>query len=201
MAVHAKLLLLVDQNNHPIEDVIVSVPRAAIIDRKEHLKIPNTVAIMDQQGKQFYPRVLTIDKGQSVLFPNSDNIRHHVYSFSAPKAFEIELYSGRNAPPVQFDIPGIVVIGCNIHDQMVGYIYVKDEEITWQSDASGQISVPDNVDEVSLWHPLLDETHNKRFAVKLRDTAVNEPQVVDLTLVEAPAVDSGTVFGKQKFGG
>ena len=32
-------------------------------------------------------------------FPNRDNIRHHVYSFSSPKKFELPLYIGTPAAP------------------------------------------------------------------------------------------------------
>src|SRR6202008_4939692 len=81
-------------------------------------------AVMDQQGKEFVPFVLPVAVGTPVTFPNRDNIRHHVYSFSASKRCELPLYIGTPAAPVVFDKPGSVVLGCNIHDWMVGYVYV-----------------------------------------------------------------------------
>jgi plastocyanin len=81
---------------------------------------------MAQQKKQFVPEVLVVPVGSEVRFPNHDTVRHHVYSFSPAKKFELKLYTGTPANPVLFDRPGVVVLGCNIHDQMVGWILVVD---------------------------------------------------------------------------
>jgi hypothetical protein len=81
---------------------------------------------MDQQNHQFSPHMLVVQAGTEVTFPNSDNVSHHVYSFSPTKTFELGLYKGNVYPPVTFDEPGIVVLGCNIHDGMLGYIRVVD---------------------------------------------------------------------------
>jgi plastocyanin len=83
-------------------------------------------AIMDQQGLQFVPHVLVVQTGTEVAFPNGDDVSHHVYSFSETKPFELALYKGDQYPPVLFDRDGIVVLGCNIHDGMLGYIVVVD---------------------------------------------------------------------------
>ncbi len=77
---------------------------------------------MDQQGHQFVPHLLVVQAGTEVTFPNSDNVSHHVYSFSPTKPFELPLYKGDVYPPVTFEKAGIVVVGCNIHDSMLGYI-------------------------------------------------------------------------------
>ena len=81
---------------------------------------------MAQQGKQFLPDVLVVPVGTSVHFPNRDSVRHHVYSFSPAKKFELKLYTGTPANPVVFDRAGVVTLGCNIHDRMVGWIVVVD---------------------------------------------------------------------------
>jgi hypothetical protein len=81
---------------------------------------------MDQRDQQFAPHVLAVQRGTAVSFPNSDQIRHHVYSFSEPKRFELRLYSGVPADPVVFDRAGTVVLGCNIHDDMIGFVRVVD---------------------------------------------------------------------------
>jgi hypothetical protein len=101
--------------------------------------------------------VLAVRSGTRVAFPNSDNIRHHVYSFSPAKHFELRLYQGTPSEPVLFDKPGAVVLGCNIHDWMVGYVYVTDDPWFAVSDAQGRVqldSVPVGSYAVSLWHPL-----------------------------------------------
>lgn len=83
-------------------------------------------AIVDQINKQFSPRVSVVELGTAVTFPNKDNIRHHVYSFSEAKPFELKLYSGMPSHPVVFDKVGVVTLGCNIHDVMLGYVLVVD---------------------------------------------------------------------------
>lgn len=112
-------------------------------------------ASIDQRDKQFVPHVLAIDSGTSVTFPNSDNIRHHVYSFSEPKQFELPLYHGEPAAPVVFDQPGIVVLGCNIHDNMLAYVVVTPDGWHAVSDDSGKASIelPAGEYEISFWHP------------------------------------------------
>ncbi|WP_068826207.1 methylamine utilization protein [Pseudomonas sp. BMS12] len=111
--------------------------------------------VMDQRNKQFLPRVLAVRTGTSVKFPNSDNIRHHVYSFSPAKRFELRLYQGTPSEPVLFDKPGLVVLGCNIHDWMLGYVYVTDDPWFAVSDERGHVrlELPAGTYQVSLWHP------------------------------------------------
>ena len=100
---------------------------------------------MTQQNRQFAPRALVVQAGTSVHFPNLDTVRHHVYSFSPAKPFELKLYAGTPSAPVVFDKAGVVVLGCNIHDRMSGWIVVVDTPYFARSDASGQarIDVPD----------------------------------------------------------
>jgi plastocyanin len=83
-------------------------------------------AVIDQVNKEFVPRVSVVQAGTEIFFPNSDNIRHSIYSFSPAKTFTTKLYSGREAAPVLFDRSGVVVLGCNIHDAMVAWIYIVD---------------------------------------------------------------------------
>jgi plastocyanin len=83
-------------------------------------------AVVDQKNRMFVPHVLPIQTGTAVTFPNSDNVRHPVYSFSPAKRFQLPLYAGTPGSPVVFDKPGVVAIGCNIHDQMSAYLVVVD---------------------------------------------------------------------------
>jgi plastocyanin len=87
---------------------------------------PDAHAIIDQINKEFVPRVSIVQAGTSVNFPNSDNIRHSIYSFSPAKTFTTKLYAGREAAPVTFDKTGVVVLGCNIHDTMVAWVFIVD---------------------------------------------------------------------------
>jgi plastocyanin len=87
---------------------------------------PISEAVMDQRNRTFVPHVLPVQTGTPVRFPNSDNVRHQVYSFSSPKRFQLPLYEGSPAEPIVFDKPGVVALGCNIHDRMSAFIVIVD---------------------------------------------------------------------------
>lgn len=112
---------------------------------------------MSQRNKHFMPGVLAVQTGTPVSFPNFDTVRHHVYSFSPIKTFEIKLYVGTPAAPVVFDKPGTAVLGCNIHDQMAGFIRVVDTPYFARTDAAGQarLDVPGGKHRVQVWHASL----------------------------------------------
>ncbi|MCC2617592.1 methylamine utilization protein [Aestuariibacter halophilus] len=189
MNLAAKQVQIVDQHGQPVQDAVVSYA-----DTLPATPLP--MAVMDQVDKQFLPHVLVINKGQQVAFPNSDNVRHHVYSFSAPKPFEIKLFSGTEAAPVAFDKPGIVVLGCNIHDQMIGFIYVADQETALLTNTQGRVDVPDTLNEVYVWHERLSSSQTVREKMALVD---GQPLQVNLVAEKVPEKTSktfGSRFGK-----
>jgi plastocyanin len=148
-----------DDRGQPLADVVVSLaaPGAAAAPRPAQ-------SVMDQQNKEFVPRVLPVLVGSPVTFPNRDNIRHHVYSFSSPKRFELPLYIGTPAAPVVFDKPGPVVLGCNIHDWMVGYIYVLATPYFAKTSEDGRARVaelPPGTYEARVWHPRMRSEPDK----------------------------------------
>lgn len=109
-----------------------------------------------QRDKRFIPRVSAVPVGAAIEFPNLDTVRHHVYSFSPAKSFELKLYIGKPAAPVVFDKPGVVVMGCNIHDHMVAYVLVADTPWVGVSDGSGALRLgplPDGDYTLEYWHP------------------------------------------------
>ena len=114
----------------------------------------STTADMTQRGRRFIPQVLVVQTGTAVSFPNLDTVRHHVYSFSLAKTFEIKLYAGTPAAPIVFDKAGTAVLGCNIHDKMLGYIHVVDTPYFAVTDESGtaQLDVPAGEHQLQLWH-------------------------------------------------
>ena len=118
---------------------------------------PLVNAQMAQQNKTFVPDVLVVTRGTAVSFPNNDTVRHHVYSFSPTKKFELKLYTGTPANPVVFDRTGIAVLGCNIHDHMVAWVVVVDTPYFGTTGATGQVSIDAPVGKYSLrtWHPRL----------------------------------------------
>ncbi|MFT5716389.1 MAG: plastocyanin [Oleiphilaceae bacterium] len=138
---------VIDQNGTPVSNAVVSIPGGSID------AVNPAPAIMDQVKRQFKPLVLAVEKGREVVFPNSDNIRHHVYSFSEPKSFQIKLYKDNPKKPIKFDQDGIVVLGCNIHDSMIGYIFVSPWSNFQVSNESGKVSFEGAPKEVAIWHP------------------------------------------------
>ncbi|HEX8594017.1 MAG TPA: methylamine utilization protein [Pseudomonas sp.] len=140
----------VNQTGQPLAGAVLTLQGAA---GKNPLALK---AEMDQRDKEFVPRVLAVHTSTQVKFPNSDNIRHQVYSFSPAKRFELRLYGGTPSEPLLFDKPGVVVLGCNIHDWMVGYIYVTDDPWFAVSDANGVATfdqLPAGHYVATLWHP------------------------------------------------
>ena len=116
---------------------------------------PMQGADMAQENKSFTPDVLVVTRGTSVNFPNRDTVRHHVYSFSPTKKFELKLYTGTPANPVLFDRSGVAVLGCNIHDHMVGWVLVVDTPHFARSAANGNASVanvPPGNYNLRVWH-------------------------------------------------
>lgn len=113
---------------------------------------------VDQIEKEFVANVTVVNVGSRVFFPNSDDILHHVYSFSPAKVFELPLYgNGRSVEFSQiFNQTGVVELGCNIHDWMLGYIYVAQTTLVVKTDANGQAlidGVPEGMLSVTIWHP------------------------------------------------
>lgn len=113
-------------------------------------------ATMDQRDRTFIPHVLPVQTGTSVNFPNSDDVRHHVYSFSPAKTFQLPLYKSEPSNPVVFDKAGIVALGCNIHDRMTAFIVVVNTPYFAKSETDGRLSIPDLPPgryAVSVWYP------------------------------------------------
>lgn len=92
---------------------------------------------IEQKGRKFHPLVTVVQAGTDISFPNNDTVRHHVYSFSPAKPFELKLYSGKPSAPINFDKPGTVVLGCNIHDQMIAYVQVVPTPYFAKTDEQG----------------------------------------------------------------
>jgi plastocyanin len=142
---------VVDHTGAPVADAVVyAMPIGA--------KTPppkSATAIIDQIKRRFVPLVSVVQTGTAVSFPNRDNIEHDVYSFSPAKRFELHLYHGVPAKPVVFDQPGLVVMGCNIHDQMIAYLLVVDTPWFAKTDAHGQASIDDipaGAYRLAAWH-------------------------------------------------
>jgi plastocyanin len=113
-------------------------------------------AAIEQIDREFVPYVSVIQVGTSVTFPNRDSIMHHVYSFSPAKSFEIKLYTGKSPGQIVFDKPGVVTLGCNIHDWMIAYLLVVSTPHFAKTGADGVArlrDLPAGTYELRIWHP------------------------------------------------
>lgn len=146
-------VFVVDRDGRPVADVAVYATKP---DEQNKLRSPAASAAMDQVDKQFVPHLLVVQTGTSVEFPNSDTVAHHVYSFSHPNKFTLPMYKGMAHPPVTFGHSGVVILGCNIHDQMIGYILVVDSTTFTKTDGNGKASLsldrPEDY-EINIWSP------------------------------------------------
>jgi len=148
-------VMVVGREGRGVDEVVVTAMPAAANARSSLTLRP---AVMDQKNLAFLPRVLVVAAGTSVEFPNNDSVSHQVYSFSAAKRFHLPLYKGEVHPPINFDRPGLVVLGCNIHDAMVGYIYVTDAPYFGTTEARGSLEfkgLPAGDYRVAIWSPFI----------------------------------------------
>lgn len=140
-----------DADQRPLEEVVASLHNA---EARLRIESRQPAQVIDQIDNQFVPSLIAVTVGTPIRFPNSDNVRHHVYSFSPAKRFELPLYSGLPASPVLFDAAGVVVLGCNIHDAMLAHVVVLDTPYRGITGASGMatVSAPPGEYRIQLWH-------------------------------------------------
>jgi plastocyanin len=144
-----------DEHGMPLKDAVVYLESNSLKDTNKKLQQD-----IIQKGKRFNPLVTVIQTGTRINFPNQDKVRHHVYSFSPAKNFELKLYSGVPATPVEFDQAGTVVLGCNIHDRMLAYVYIVDTPLFAKSNQDGLVTltnVPSGTHIINVWHYALRE--------------------------------------------
>lgn len=165
-------------DGRPVRDAVVTI---RLTGRPTPAPRPGAAYAIDQQGIQFHPFVTVVPAGASIIFMNHDDVRHHVYSFSPARTFELKLDKREQNRTVTFDRPGIVPLGCNIHDRMIAYVAVVDTPWARISDAAGRVAlrdIPAGAAELSVWHPYLRAPGNRvTRAVMLTDAAAGREQI------------------------
>lgn len=151
---------IVDQRGKPVGEAVVTVlPQAtAATPIKPAQRPAPTTKTINQLALTFVPYIEVFRPGDSVVFRNSDETRHHVYSFSPVKAFEFMLGPGASSPPLELEKTGVVAVGCNIHDSMITYLYVSDAPWITMSNKQGKASFPGLAAgnyTVRVWQPRL----------------------------------------------
>jgi plastocyanin len=171
---------VVDAAGHPVRDAVVTLYPTGNAARAPRSGGRYTVS---QKNIQFHPFLSIVPVGADVSFPNFDPTKHHVYSFSPAKRFELKLFAKDQSRTVHFDKPGVVALGCNIHDQMSAFIVITDSVWTARTNAQGMASFPDAPNapgRLTAWHPYLRAPggtvqqglaagqRNASFAIRLR---------------------------------
>ncbi len=159
---------------------------------------PEAKVEIEQAGQEFEPFVTVVQAGTRVVFPNHDNVQHHVYSLSKAKKFELPLYNPGQKESMVFDVPGLVTVGCNIHDWMISHLVVVPTPWFAKSDAKGAavITAPAGRYRLELWHPRLAAPQTREVVL-----AEGTPAREDFTLtlkpdrrVRRPAGGKGTGY-------
>ncbi|MCK0070588.1 hypothetical protein [Kordiimonas laminariae] len=150
-------LTVKDAKNRSVEHAVVALTPQFETDFK--FAAPEA-AEMQQRNTLFAPFVLPVQTGTKVSFPNLDEFRHHVYSFSKTKRFQLKLYGKDESKEILFDNPGVVALGCNIHDNMLAFVYVTEAPIYQKTKANGTVSfegLPAGQYKMEVWHPDLKD--------------------------------------------
>ena len=146
---------ITDQDGKPVQNAVVSLVadfRTTIPSASTRL--PND-KVIDQRFETFVPLVTIVPRNGHVVFANSDPTTHQVYSFSPAKQFEITLARDTSSPPITFSNAGVAALGCNIHDNMIAYVFVADSPWTGLTGADGRVvidDVPPGNYQAQVWH-------------------------------------------------
>lgn len=172
--------LLRDASGSPVPDAVVSL--APLDAPAPPAPADTTPAIIAQIGEQYQPYVTAIRVGTLVTFPNKDKVQHHIYSVSRPKPFEKPLYESGSSESVLFDNPGIVTLGCNIHDWMTAYVVILETPHFAKTDDDGRAALaalPPGRYTLQVWHPRLSSPITREVAI-----AASSPlaETIDLRL-------------------
>ncbi|WP_338501078.1 methylamine utilization protein [Sphingomonas kaistensis] len=146
-------VVVVDAAGRPVQNAVVSARPLGVPASGPRFA---STKVMGQRNIQFTPGTLVVPLGSTVSFPNYDKVRHHVFSFSKAKRFELKLFGRDESRSVLLDKPGTVAVGCNIHDAMRGFIRVVDAPFAGTSDAAGRLSLagtPAGRFQLTVWHP------------------------------------------------
>lgn len=172
--VHAAELAVVteDSAGRPLAEAVVYLTGPGVAAAP-----PAREVVIDQKNRQFVPRISVVPAGTAVSFPNSDQVRHSVYSFSPAKTFSLKLYAGKPASPIVFDRPGVVVLGCNIHDAMSAWVAVVDTRLYGKTDAAGRFvfhGLPPGEYQWHAWYPGMAAPATRAVVLAASDATLNQ---------------------------
>ena len=121
--------------------ILSTNPPLAVVYLEGNFPAP-TAGLPPQVGQKdmaFVPMLLPVQAGTRVEFPKYDNTFHNIFSFSPAKRFDLGRYrpDERPIPSVLFDVPGLVILRCDIHEHMRGLVLVLATPHFIITDATG----------------------------------------------------------------
>jgi len=181
---------VVDARAHPVGDAVVTITAQMPAAPPPAAAAAHALALhyVDQKDETFIPYVQVLRPGDRVVFRNSDDTRHHVYSFAPTKAFEFMLRPGDSSPPLAFDQPGIVAVGCNIHDHMIAYLVVSADpaRVTGAQGRALFDALPPGNYTIHVWHPQLRPGSAPASATVMLDATGTRTSSFTLSLLPDP---------------
>ena len=160
---------ILDASNNTVSDAVIEVTSATTHSTSTAMQNAPS-AEMGQKDKQFSPRMIAVRQGTTVSLPNYDDIKHHIFSFSPANTFEKSLPKGSQDATLSFNSAGIVELGCNVHDWMMGYVYVAASPLFAISGESGQVTIsntPKGQLHVKVWHELLGNDDSSIYTTRI----------------------------------
>jgi plastocyanin len=137
---------LVTVDDKPAANVVVW------IDGPQVAHDPAPMPVLDQRNLNFSPRVLAVQVGTKVEFPNHDRVFHNVFSFHNGQVFDLGLYPTGTVKQVTFDKPGLSRVFCNIHPHMAAYVMTVPSPYFAVSDEAGQFTIRDLTPGTYTYH-------------------------------------------------
>lgn len=174
-----------DTQGAPVSDAVVTLvaPPGAV-----HQRPPPATRIIDQRDETFIPYVEVFRPGDRVQFSNNDDTRHHVYSFSPVRKFDLVLAPGESGPALDLERAGVVAVGCNIHDHMIAYLFVSDAALAARTERGRARfdGLPAGQYAVRVWHPQLRRDQPEQAAKVAADATARV--AITLALLPDPRV-------------
>ncbi len=115
---------------------------------------------IDQKGMAFVPHVLAVQKGATVVFKNSDAVRHNVFTPDGDK-YNLGTWGQGESKSHVFNTTGVFHQLCNVHPEMGAVIVVLDNPYFAVTDADGKFTiagVPPGTYTVKTWSEKLPES-------------------------------------------
>jgi plastocyanin len=157
------------------EDVVVFIEEIGGND----YPAPEKHGIVDQFDRTFVPHVLAVQKGTVIDFPNSDLVRHNVFSpQDSCKQFNLGTYDVGVVKQVTFDKSCNVPILCNVHAEMSAFVAVFDNPYFAVTLRDGNFKI-DNIPPgnytLKTWH--------EKFESVTQEIRIDEDKTTDVSFV------------------